>query len=235
MIDNEIKYEVFKYYSNCEIPKCKHCGIEDIRTLCLDHVNNDGKLHRKEDSQARGINLYKKLFLNNFKCNYELQVLCFNCNNIKIIVENENNHLKPDHWKITMSKIGKLKLMKTGKDSIRAKKVYQYNLSGIFIKEWDYIKQAELYYNINTNSKNITNCCTGKQNTAYGFIWKHFKIEKTQSFLNKKIKRKGKLILNLETGIFYDSIIEASNSMCITINILKNNLKGNNKTNLIYA
>ena len=40
--------------------------------------------------------------------------------------------------------------MKTGKDSIRAKKVYQYNLSGVFIKEWDYIKQAELYYNINT-------------------------------------------------------------------------------------
>lgn len=176
MTNNEIKFEVFKYYSNSEIPLCKNCKIKDIRVLCLDHINNDGKLHRIEDTQARGINLYKKLYKNNFKSNYAFQVLCYNCNIIKLIEQNENKHKKPDRWKKSISEIQKRIIKKSGKDSNRSRKVYQYDLDNNFIKEWNYIKEAESFYNPNSNSKNIVACCNNRQKTAYGFIWKHFKL-----------------------------------------------------------
>lgn len=177
MISNkEIKFEVFKYYSKNENPCCNKCKINDIRVLCLDHKNSDGKTHRQEDNQARGINLYKKLYKNNFESKYEFQVLCFNCNIIKLIEEKEINYTRSDFWKENLSKIQKRIIRKKGKYSSRAKKVYQYDLDNNFIKEWDYIKEAEFFYNKNINSKNIVACCNNRQNTAYGYIWKHFKL-----------------------------------------------------------
>ena len=50
------------------------------------------------------------------------------------------------------------------------KQVNQYSLNGNFIKTWDSIKEAEIYYNISRG--NVSACCRGAQKTAKGFIWK---------------------------------------------------------------
>ena len=52
--------------------------------------------------------------------------------------------------------------------------VLQYDLKENFIKEWPNIKEAEMFYHPkNTPKNNISNCCSGRQKTAYRYIWKY--------------------------------------------------------------
>ena len=53
--------------------------------------------------------------------------------------------------------------------------IFQLNLLGEVIKEWDSQTQAQLYFN-KPNSDGIGACCRGEQKTAYGYKWK-FKIK----------------------------------------------------------
>lgn len=55
--------------------------------------------------------------------------------------------------------------------------VLQEDLEGNFIKRWDFIRDAEIFYNPEKgkNGNNISNCCGGRQKTAYGYIWKYIK------------------------------------------------------------
>lgn len=57
--------------------ECACCGEANVRFLTIDHVENDGHIHRKKMSHAQ---LYPWLIRNNFKCDFKLQTLCFNCN-----------------------------------------------------------------------------------------------------------------------------------------------------------
>lgn len=50
--------------------------------------------------------------------------------------------------------------------------VFQYNINGDFIKKWNFICEAECYYHI-TVGNNISNCCGGRQKTAYGYKWSY--------------------------------------------------------------
>jgi hypothetical protein len=54
---------------------------------------------------------------------------------------------------------------------IRKKKVLQKSLDGSIIKIWDSVKDAKLL-----GFKNISNCCTGLNKTAYGYKWEYLKI-----------------------------------------------------------
>lgn len=72
----EIKKKVIEHYGG----KCTCCGENHLELLTLDHINNDGNKHRKERKFMLGTNMYADLLRNNFECNYELQVLCWNCN-----------------------------------------------------------------------------------------------------------------------------------------------------------
>lgn len=49
--------------------------------------------------------------------------------------------------------------------------IIQYDLEKNIIKEWNSIQSAELYFGKGKNQHNISACCRGKQNTAYGFKW----------------------------------------------------------------
>jgi len=53
----------------------------------------------------------------------------------------------------------------------KGKITLQYNLDGNFIKEWANAKTASKELNLDHVS--ITRCCTGKQLTSQGFIWKY--------------------------------------------------------------
>ena len=57
-----------------------------------------------------------------------------------------------------------------GKEHPASKKVYQYDLLGNFIKEWDCLSDVQRHLNILVT--HITACCNGRQKTAGGYIWK---------------------------------------------------------------
>lgn len=54
------------------------CGEKDQDVLTLDHVNDDGAVHRRE-TNTRGLNFYIYLRKNKFPQEPSLQVLCLNC------------------------------------------------------------------------------------------------------------------------------------------------------------
>ena len=87
-LDSYHSTKVLSYYGS----KCVECGESRLGCLELDHVNNDGAQHRRDiNNDARyttGTKLYQWLVDNDFKCNYELQILCANCHALK-------------HWKET--------------------------------------------------------------------------------------------------------------------------------------
>lgn len=56
--------------------KCACCGESRIEFLGLDHVDGDGRRHRK----VIGDIIYRWLIKNNFKSTVRLRVLCHNCN-----------------------------------------------------------------------------------------------------------------------------------------------------------
>lgn len=53
----------------------------------------------------------------------------------------------------------------------KSKKVIQYDLNGDFIKQWNSTREIE--NNLKLNHTCISDCCNGKQKTAYGYIWKY--------------------------------------------------------------
>jgi len=74
------KLQVFQYYSKSLKPYCEICKIDDIDVLTLDHINNNGNIHRKT---MKSHNLYYELIKTNFPNGY--QILCRNCNYKKFI------------------------------------------------------------------------------------------------------------------------------------------------------
>lgn len=62
------------------------------------------------------------------------------------------------------------KLYENGYKNPVAKTVFQYDLNGVFIKEWESANKAVLVY-----GKGIKNNLTNKNKSAYGYIWKYKK------------------------------------------------------------
>lgn len=73
----KIKYEVLAHYGD----SCFCCGNKNIDVLTIDHIKNDGNIHRKQDKKT--IALWSWLRQNNFPEGF--QVLCHNCNWKKFI------------------------------------------------------------------------------------------------------------------------------------------------------
>ena len=60
---------------------------------------------------------------------------------------------------------------KCGKKHHRSKIVYQYDLNGNLIKEWDCA--MEIKRELGFNNSFVSACANGRCETAYGFIWKY--------------------------------------------------------------
>lgn len=54
----------------------------------------------------------------------------------------------------------------------RKKKINQYDLENNFIKQWDCMNEAARAFGCK-KSGSISNCCSGKNKTAYGYKWKY--------------------------------------------------------------
>lgn len=75
------KLAVINVLSNGE-GTCRHCGHGDIDVLCLDHVNDDGAMHRgsSKTNKLCGSKLYSWLIRTGYEAGKAFQVLCANCN-----------------------------------------------------------------------------------------------------------------------------------------------------------
>ena len=83
--NKELKVKTLLHYSPIDSLKCSRCGIDDIDVLCLDHINGGGSEQRRRLNIGHGSNFYSWLKRNNYPSGY--QVLCFNCNMKKRIIE----------------------------------------------------------------------------------------------------------------------------------------------------
>lgn len=61
----------------------------------------------------------------------------------------------------------------TGLKKPNAKKVNQYDMNNNYIKTWDSISLFLKENNMNTKGGNISSCCKGKRESAYGYKWKY--------------------------------------------------------------
>lgn len=91
-----LKAEVINHYSNGSM-SCLKCGASDLDVLCLDHINNDGAIRRKEmkissRGCSSGYNTYERVKSLGFP--EGLQVLCANCNLKKEIERKRENRGK---------------------------------------------------------------------------------------------------------------------------------------------
>lgn len=64
-----------------------------------------------------------------------------------------------------------LNISKKGKYNHKSRKVVQYDKKGNIIKEWDYMNLITEILGYDYTS--ISKCCSGKQRTSYGYIWKY--------------------------------------------------------------
>lgn len=56
-----------------------------------------------------------------------------------------------------------------GKNNPKAHPIVQLTLDNVFVKHWDYIKEAAIYYKVSESS--IRGCCSKKQKTSCGYKW----------------------------------------------------------------
>lgn len=71
----KLKQEILNAYGR----KCNCCGEKEIIFLELDHINNDGKQHRKELKTVGSKAMYRYVKKHNFPKD-RFQLLCANCN-----------------------------------------------------------------------------------------------------------------------------------------------------------
>ena len=83
-----LKLEVLTHYSTQPVPICPRCRIDDIDVLCIDHIKGNGNEHRRSIGGTSGTPFYQWLKTNNYP--EEFQILCYNCNQKKRILNQEN-------------------------------------------------------------------------------------------------------------------------------------------------
>jgi len=65
---------------------CIHCGFCDLRALQLDHINGGGNEDRRKNKEY---NVYGYYIKNYIKALFSIQILCANCNWVKVYENNE--------------------------------------------------------------------------------------------------------------------------------------------------
>ncbi len=79
-----LKIAALRVYGNGKI-QCACCGEKEVDFLCLDHIDNNGSIERRERKYGLGTSFLKWLKIHNYPKDVRLQVLCFNCNMSKRI------------------------------------------------------------------------------------------------------------------------------------------------------
>jgi hypothetical protein len=70
----QVRDEVYRAYGGY---RCACCGETERMFLSIDHVNNDGAIHKRTHRLRTGEQMYRWLKRNNFPAGF--QILCMNC------------------------------------------------------------------------------------------------------------------------------------------------------------
>ena len=167
--------------------------------------NNDIKIEYLECFEEYYIKKY-----NSFKNGYNVSKIpriIGNTNTPESIKKGIETRIKKDGYFVSEEKKEKISLALKNSEYFkkqqklaalkRRKKIYQYDLEGNFIKEWDFINQASKELNIYPSSirKNIYNITKKCKN----FIFTYKKQNKVSPFIKetrKKRKRKNIIVVN---------------------------------------
>lgn len=106
------------------------------------------------------------------------------------------------------------------------RKIYQYTLFGVFMKEWDSVLDAVGELNI---CKSSLHNCLSENNismSAGGFQWKYFKTNTIKSIKSKNIE---KYDLNGNLIDSYFTLTEAAKSIDSSVSNLSSKFSGNNE------
>jgi hypothetical protein len=109
------RLEVIYWYSD-GLMKCNVCGETNYEFLAIDHINNDGYKHRRDELKKYSNNIINYCIINKFPEGY--QILCHNCNQIKRI---ENISVVNNSYKKYRDKIRNLMLQKYSNGDIQCK------------------------------------------------------------------------------------------------------------------
>lgn len=89
--------------------------------------------------------------------------------NLNLMTPSENNRWGTKRERMVKSRTG------YGKP----KTVYQYDLQGNFIREWE--SGCEIRRQLGYSQGNIASCCRGLLGNAYGYVWKYKEITHKES------------------------------------------------------
>lgn len=80
----KFRSDVLEHYGT----SCAHCGFDDTRALCIDHIENNGGEERRQlgSEKFSGWKFYEHLKKEGYPEGY--QTLCWNCNAIKQVERN---------------------------------------------------------------------------------------------------------------------------------------------------
>ena len=148
--------------------------------------------------------LLTKIYPNNIKVHAAIWNMCnvLTVNKIKRYAPSSRTYqnIRSDYMKIKKGENHYWFGKKHSKEHIlhantgRSKKAYQYTLNGVFIKEWNSIKEVTIYCKI--NSSNITACCKQYPNylSAGGFRWSYKKYNNLPE--DKRLRKVKSSVIN---------------------------------------
>lgn len=70
---------------------------------------------------------------------------------------------------------------------LRGRKIIQFTLDNVYIREWSCVAEAARFYNIDKSS--IMRCCQGKFKKSAGFVWKYKEEEIVSTYRNIEEKQ----------------------------------------------
>ena len=83
----ELKTKTFKHLE-VDPPHCIKCGFKDVKALTIDHITGGGNKERAKLGHWRAI--YQKILkMPSKEAREQYQVLCYNCNKIKVYENKE--------------------------------------------------------------------------------------------------------------------------------------------------
>ncbi len=150
---------------------------------------------------------------------------------VQILFESDNYDFVKDKEKEFINLYGRMDLKNgilsnltdggdgsVGAVSNNKKKVYQYDLQGTFLKEYESLTEASQHGDF----RNISYCALGNRKTAYGFYWKYEKIDKIEIEEKKPKKtcvKKGLFTKKIYQYDFEGNLIKEYDSIISAVNI----------------
>ena len=106
-----------------------------------------------------------------------------NVKNLEWCTREYNNNYGTRNKRASESHKGKCK----GKDHPKSKPILMYDKEGNFIRQFDCISDTNEYFSKKNAYKNVNSCLTGKNKTAYGYVFAY--IDDDQDTIKKKISK----------------------------------------------